>query len=646
MSFSKTTGICVLAILVHICFDATAEASAEPADFSVTTTTQHEDPRVPSGFVTRLELDDEFSKGNDLGDVLARVPGIWVRRQSSFGQPAFVAIRGGNARQVVVSIDGLRMSIPAGAGFDVGSLSIGGLDTVDIYTGPAGASRGSGALTGALDLHTSLRDDAGWSSKVTTVAGSYGTAGLEGDARWSTESLSLRLSAMGRQSDGDFDFVDAEGTRRARVNNEHRRAGVRAAAEYRTAATDLKTTASFERGTRGTPGPSEFQAAFSEARLNDQRIYATTRARQQGVVDESSLQLDLEQHVGFQEREQDYSNRDAFLGGQPVESQDTYRGYSARLASALYIGALNITHVDLDLRHETYDARQEITETRDVEANRTTVATGASTEFLLFGDRLSLLGGLRAEALEGQRSDSAFLPSAGAIVRIIKGLDLRANIAKTWRAPDFDELYLDLESVRGSADLDPERALTWDAGFVAKYKILETRAAYFENRIDTLILFLPVSSYVLEATNLQNASSRGVEAGLSLNFDDVLALEAAYTYTHARLRSSPTLQLPHRPEHVGTAGVALELGSFMDLKSLRFHVDARARSRVNLDNFASLQNPAYVTADAGVRVRPLNWLEVAVTAQNLADRQTIVDALQYPLPGRSFYASISVSGGS
>ncbi|MFU8804491.1 MAG: TonB-dependent receptor, partial [Bradymonadaceae bacterium] len=116
--FATTTLVCTSLAL--------GEESPDPEDLHIETVERGaesvEDPRFASGFVSRLSVEHLFGRGRNLGQALSLVPGLYVRRQSSFGQPAFVSLRGGNPRQLVVLFDGMRISVPAGLGFDVGQL--------------------------------------------------------------------------------------------------------------------------------------------------------------------------------------------------------------------------------------------------------------------------------------------------------------------------------------------------------------------------------------------------------------------------------------------------------------------------------------------------------------------------------------------
>src|SRR5690606_9883078 len=134
-----------------------------------------------------------------------------------------------------------------------------------------------------------------------------------------------------------------------------------------------------------------------------------------------------------------------------------------------FLSVGNATHLELEVRQENYDAFSEsldgLQASSELSADRQVAAAALSNELFLFADSLSLIGGVRAEVIE----DVAFfavpvLPFGGVIWRATPWMKSAANVARTFRAPDFDELYLNTESVQGDPDLDPERALAWDAG--------------------------------------------------------------------------------------------------------------------------------------------------------------------------------------
>ena len=212
----------------------------------------------------------------------------------------------------------------------------------------------------------------------------------------------------------------------------------------------------------------------------------------------------------------------------------------------------------------------------------------------------------------------------------------RTNLARTFRAPDFDELYLNVETVRGNPALASERAWVFDGGIELGTAAFRVGSAYFENHMDSVILFLPVSSSVIEASNIEGATARGVETWFALEPTRWLLVDGRYTWTSAT-RDEGGEAVAHQPAHEGGLGATLKIGPRVRLRS-----DVHGRSVANLDNFGNLKAPGWISVDAGVHAQPLRWMTLGLTAQNLTDDRTRIDSLQQPLPGRTVFASIQL----
>ena len=256
-------------------------------------------------------------------------------------------------------------------------------------------------------------------------------------------------------------------------------------------------------------------------------------------------------------------------------------------------------HANIEARREVYAATHRIDyassrEDSAIDATRHTFAAALSNELLLGGEALSLVAGLRGEYIgdagASSRSWTPLMPSLGALWRATPWLKLKGNIAQTFRAPDFDELYLDMAGVRGRNDLAPERALSWDGGVElgADASPISAEFVWFQSAIAESIYFVARTAYLFEAANLGSGHSRGVEA------------------------------------------------------TARLFAQADWRSRVYLDSFANLYNPPFWTVDLGASLAPIKGWEVALNARNLGDQQRGADSLQRPLPGRAFYVSLKL----
>ena len=115
---------------------------------------------------------------------------------------------------------------------------------------------------------------------------------------------------------------------------------------------------------------------------------------------------------------------------------------------------------------------------------------------------------------------------------------LKANYSTGFRAPSIWELYAAPNPswwfLGGNANLEPEKAKTWDFGFVQH--ILQNRLSfnvlYFKSLIKDRIEYFTNSSWQSTYENVHGKTvSNGVELGVKAKPVDWLALGANYTYT-------------------------------------------------------------------------------------------------------------------
>jgi outer membrane receptor protein involved in Fe transport len=374
--------------------------------------------------------------------------------------------------------------------------------------------------------------------------------------------------------------------------------------------------------------------------------------------------LDARALAGYQRRTSDYSNPHGFPCDSNVRDASTVQTFALNAQAGAWLAFGDMIHARIEGRREVYEATHRIayaseTERSAIDAARNTVAAAVSNELLLADEAVSLVAGIRAELIRDvaatrTRAWTPLIPSLGLIWRARPWLGLKANIARTFRAPDFDELYLDMAGVRGEPGLEPERALTWDAGvrLGSERAAASAEVVWFQIWIEESIYFVARTAYLFEAANLGSGMSRGVEATFALHPHRRFDLRASYTWTDAWLDAMPAgTQLPGQPEHQAAARAEVELGGasawslLSDIPSLRLFAQANWRSRVYLDSFGNIFNPPFWSVDAGAAVAPLNWVEIALNVRNITDNRRGADSLQRPLPGRAFYVSLKVDFG-
>ncbi|HTV21239.1 MAG TPA: TonB-dependent receptor plug domain-containing protein, partial [Polyangiaceae bacterium] len=140
---------------------------------------------------------------SDLGEALARTPGVGVRRNGGLGSDATLSLNGLQGDQVRVFLDGVPLQF---AGYPAGAINIpvNLIEHLDVYRGVVPISFGADALGGAINLVTNQSDETRASGSY--QVGSFGTlrATLNGRHRHEPSGALLGASAFFDSARNDY----------------------------------------------------------------------------------------------------------------------------------------------------------------------------------------------------------------------------------------------------------------------------------------------------------------------------------------------------------------------------------------------------------------------------------------------------------
>ncbi len=120
----------------------------------------------------------------DLGEVLQQEAGLVVSRRGGPGSPATVSIRGSDAGQVLVLIDGVPLNDPLTGQADLSLVTLGAIERITVLRGAQSARYGARALGGAIVVDRRR-------ARQLEVEASLGAG------RWGTRHAAGRLAAGG-----------------------------------------------------------------------------------------------------------------------------------------------------------------------------------------------------------------------------------------------------------------------------------------------------------------------------------------------------------------------------------------------------------------------------------------------------------------
>ena len=573
--------------------------------------------------VTVITTDEIQSiQGADITRVLERVPGLTFSRNGGPGSFTGVRLRGADAEQVLVLVDGVRVedvSAPSG-GFDFGTLTPGGVERIDVLRGSNSVVWGSAAIGGVIAVQSrdlnGVEASAEYGANESWLADA--AAGLSSDLGaltlngGYTRNEGISAAAVGTEPDG---FRQWRIGGRGRLNLTQDLAIV-ATARYAESRTDID----------GFAAP-----LFT---FGDTLEYQTTRQASGRVgLRYTSDALTLNTGFALFDTKRDYFD--------PTFGTDPSFGYVGRSERADLTGRLNLpASFALDFGADSEWTR--FSSTFDAEA-RTNLTSGHA----MLGwttDRASLAAGVRLD--DHSRFGTAWTFGANGSLEVTQDLRLRASYGEGFKAPTLYQLLSDY----GNTALVPERSKSYDAGLEwgSRNAALHASATVFRRDSRNLLAFVSCNGVTTAICanrpngtydNIGKARAEGVEVELGARPSDTLQVRAAYTYLEARNltpgNANNGRDLARRPRH------ALTVSSdwTTPLAGLTLGADLRmvGDSFENASNSRRLDGYALATLRASMPVTQA--VEIYGRVENVFD-QGYQTAADYGSLGRSAFIGI------
>jgi len=637
-----------------------------PAASVETVTVSGESDRAaadPTAFATIIHAADYADRITTLPDLLREAVGVQVK--SLGGDFATVSIRGSSAEQVAVYLDGVPLNRALGGAVNLADIPLVQLDSIEIYRGVTPASLSVASIGGAILLH-SRAPGPGAHGEASASYGSYATAQVAGSYARGGEKGDWLAAIDGATSDGDFTYLDNNGTPfdptddvdARRVNNGFDRlhallrGGLAAGPARVTLLADLMGKSQGVSGLDALPSES--------SRASVRRSLLSAGAEAPGLAG-GRLLLRGSLQGTFDAEAFDGSSGD--IGWAPRKTDTRMRSIGLETGGTWvltphqalsFMGALR--DESAALHDDTPSAPPDHSE-----AGRRIAAATIEDQIAFAAGRIVVNPSLRHERYESRFtpgitsvtspsddvSDATTTGKIGLLARFSDRLALRANAGSFLRLPDLSELYGDQGSVIGNPALQPERGVNLDLGLTSEIapthgalRQLRLEGVLFETRASDLIVYTAVSPGTVQARNTGEALVRGVELSMALaagRFNGTLsavrqrAVDASDAYSSGNL-------LPGRPCDELNAGAGLAIGPGRAAWEFTY-VGA---NYVDTPNSESGRLPARYLHDLSYRLPLAHRIEATFAIHNLFDDRT-VDVARFPLPGRSFEGRLAWS---
>jgi outer membrane cobalamin receptor len=620
-------------------------------------------PEDPTAFTTVIRAGDYRGEVTSVVELLERVPGVQVRRFGGDGQPAEISIRGSTAAQVVVRLDGVRLNSAQSGAVDLSTLPLALLERIEVSRGGGSVQAGSDAIGGVVDLVTRRpggprRTDASFSAgSFETFQGSLAGSG-------SARGVGYALGYQGFASENDFEFrrpdlevggvtIEADPRTARRINAEvEQHAGLVSLGRDLGERAHLTVRDQLYYGSSGQPGLDAGSAGAA-----GQREHAHERRTRNvlGTTLEGAgwTPLALDGALDLWHRFERTRFRDPDLVpslGTTIATDDRDHEIGARARAERELAFWETRHrVSLSA-----DARLDMLRSDEVEdQDRNAAGAALQDDVSLFGERLRVVPALRFDKTEG--FDGEWLPRVGVIATPLPWLRVKGNLERSFRVPNFDELYLpDRGFLRGNPALEPEEAVNADVGLelgaarAGPLRDLFFEGAWFHNDVRDSIVFLLVSPSLVEPRNTGEATIEGFELAAGFRVFDWAGFTASYTHLDATLDATGA-PLPGRADD--EASLRVEIGP--PSRAVRVIGEAQYTSEIPVSDSGNTILPDRTVFGASLCVDlariafvaarlPVESLLLTIEGRNLGD-VAVRDAQFFPQPGRSLALRVETS---
>lgn len=535
-------------------------------------------------------------------EALRSVPGVEIRRSGAYGKTTSVTIRGANANQVQVLVDGLRVKSPTLGQVDLSDISPDLIERIEVIRGAQSTLYGADAIGGVINIITRKGKGGPFQATVQQEVGNYDTLVSRATVYGAWKILNYALSASHFESNGQLqnDETDANAIS-ARIG---------ATLPWNST---LDFVFRYNKNDIGLPvkgvfpGPQPIVPIINRnARSQSETTIFSLEGKTRPVEwwETRGRLARYENSAGFQDPADPGVDFDF-----PTFSQVNVERREAEWVNSFFIGKWSTSSVGLEHRREIGENRntyRAVSETRSV----------FFEQQLRFLDRLFLTGGFRVE------DNSVFGTSTserGSLAFLIKetGTRLRGSAGTGFRAPTFNDLFF---PGFGNPDLQPEDSLSYDFGVDQKLwnNRIRLGLTYFQNDFKNLITCCrphPTAPFG-GPFNVGRARSAGIEFTGEVDVLPNLVASLSYTYTDSENLAADR-PLPREPRHRWNIGLTWEPISKLSLFTQVHMVGEQ------FEPFGEVYNSGYTRVDIGGTWRILEragWLqklELTARLQNL-----------------------------
>lgn len=539
-------------------------------------------------------------------ELLQYMGAVDIRRRGINGVQSDAGLRGSTFNQVLVLVNGVRMSDPQ-TGHHMMNLPVAleDVERIEVIKGPAARIYGMNAMAGAINIITKINVENEFKISAGANISAFETFGLNVKASLGNKYIDQSLS------------VSRQGSEGYRYNTDY---GINTA--YYQAKIGPNATA-----------PINIQAGYTERKFGANGFYASEAFTDQyeevrtGYVSANttivSNNLIIKPRLSWRTNKDEY----VFLRDDPSFFMNTHRSnsYIGELHTA-YNSTLGTTGLGIDFAKET------LVSNNLGERDRTILGLFLEHRIELLDEKLGITAGFYGNKVSD--IDFKVYPGIDISYKINKNTNLFATANWSDRIPTYTNLYYTSRAEQGNENLVAESATAYEAGVKMNTSALSITLSGFVRNNSNLIDWAKDSTNQEKwlALNFNEVNMMGIDLNTSVDISKAMNIKPAikatisYTYIDAEVIDDKDIALTrYALDNLSQQFIAgLQIGLYKDYLDL--NTSFRYLDRESLEDYHLL--------DMKLNFK-MNHFGAFISVNNLTDVEYRETNL-VPMPGRWF----------
>jgi outer membrane receptor for ferrienterochelin and colicins len=545
--------------------------------------------------------DLRYANPSDISEALQYTPAVKIDNYGGSGALKTITMRGSTASQVLILLDGRPLNSPRSGDVSLSTIPLENVERIEVMRGPGSAIYGSNAMGGVVNILTKDIPPDGQKFEITSSVGTFRSYQEHLYYGTKLKNFGYRITAGYQSSEGhrdnaEYNAKDLNGKLVYEFNPENK----------------LTLNAGAYKDKLGAPG-SILSPDLNDKQLNRKNFFDLNW----DVKPWADMEFEVLSRIY-----QDYDRLEFIETPQPLDkTTHTTKSLGTSLRFKQKISPSYTAIYGFDWAGHSNDS------TATAKHEYVARAGYLKNQLDLFENFKIDLG---ARVDDYSNFGSEISPSADFLYRLKGGIGLHLLIARSFRAPTFNDLFWPADGFsEGNPNLQPEKGLTGEFGIEKKFSSgLKAALTYFRSDYDKLIKWQEDSDTVWRPKNIDSAIINGIEQTVEMELLERLSVKIDYAYLRAKDEKTHKF-LTYQPKHKSGLSIDYRGAKGYNLGATGQFVD---RSFANTAN--TLYIKRYVTVDLRFSKEFNEHSELFFNIYNILNRKYQTRS-GYPLPGFS-----------